>query len=248
MKAFTITLNTIPGQSVYKEGTKDVRTFFYVAIVTEGCQEEIQYINGINKAIVNIDEMPFRLICVNDLIDNEIIRKTYSNPLQRLRVLIEWRNECERKYGANPQDEDWLICDRDNSSFSDSQYDELLKEAGREKFKVIVSNPAFQIWLLFHFVSDITALNLDTKDKSSERLAVVETELLKYVPKYVHGCLDMICYGANMNDAVKNSKNNPTHLTDLKVLTGSNFYELIERLNQIATIDTSVFSTEEEKK
>lgn len=243
MNEFTFTLKTIPGQTRYEVGTKDVRAFFFIAIITEGRQEEIQYLKGINGVIQNIEEVPFKLVYINELIKEAIIKDTYSNPIQRMKVLIGWRQDCVDKYGINPNDEDWLICDRDNSSFSGDQYDKLLATAKRDNFKVIVSNPAFQIWLLFHFVSDISPLNLNSMDKSSDRIAVVENELRKYVPDYVHGSLNMSSFGERINNAVENSKKYPADLVTLKDMSGTNFYELIERLNQIATIDTSVFSS-----
>lgn len=243
MNEFTFTLKTIPGQTRYEVGTKDVRAFFFIAIITEGRQEEIQYLKGINGVIQNKEEVSFKLVYINELLSLSHISQSSSlglipylstqSCLHPIRTFILWMGF---EYVS-------LIIASFISSFSSDQYDKLLATAKRDNFKVIVSNPAFQIWLLFHFVSDISPLNLNSMDKSSDRIAVVENELRKYVPDYVHGSLNMSSFGERINDAVENSKKYPADLVTLKDMSGTNFYELIERLNQIATIDTSVFSS-----
>ena len=49
-----------------------------------------------------------------------------------------------------------IIIDRDRGSFSDKQYDEILNKCKESNYRLFVSNPTFEFWLLLHSNNIIT--------------------------------------------------------------------------------------------
>lgn len=117
-------------------------------------------------------------------------------------------------------------------------YGELLAEAETLGIHVIVSNPAFQIWLLFHFVKDITPLRLDDYPKSKDRLKIVESELKKHVDGYKHGSLEMDPFSEHIREAMDNSQSTTQDLKELKRSSDTNFRDLLcsiqDKCNNVA--------------
>ena len=221
-------LESVPGVAAYESSSEVANSLLSICIVTEGAVEEVEYFQYIKEQLVEHPDVKIVLNIVNETIGDA--EKNVSNPKKRYEQMKNWLAINAPTDGlTDVQDEEWLVCDRDNSSFSEAQYDFLLDKVRTDGLHLVVSNPAFQIWLLFHFESNIDALNLDSIEKSSDRIRVIEPRLKTHVPDYVHGSLKMASFSGHIKNAVANSSNYPTDLLDLKVKSGTNFRDIINR-------------------
>jgi len=221
-------LESVPGIAAYESSSEVVNSLLSICIVTEGAVEEVAYFQYVKEQLANHQDVKIVLNIVNETISDS--ERNVSNPQKRYEQMKNWLEINAPTEGlTDVQDEEWLGCDRDNSSFSEVQYDFLLDKVYTDNLHLVVSNPAFQIWLLFHFESNIDALNLDSIEKSSDRIRVIEPQLELHVPDYVHGSLEMATFSKFIKIAVDNSSNYPTNLLDLKTKSGTNFRDIISR-------------------
>ena len=227
MQALEFTFDTIPGLTAYTSGETPMHSALFIIIVTEGSREEIEYIRYVQQLLKEKEVTTFEVVVLNDFVANRKARISASNPMQRLNLMLDWKHKNLNVSEADVQDEDWLICDRDDDSFKERQYDKILRITERDGIHFIVSNPAFQLWLLFHFEGNLNRLNLHTYSSSREQLTVVENELKNHVPDYEHGSLDMNKFAPYIRNAIVNSQNYTMDIRELKTHVGSNFSDLL---------------------
>ena len=134
------------------------------------------------------------------------------------------------------KDNPWLICDRDKQSFKEKQYDEVLAMCEVNHVELIVSNPAFQLWLLLHFRSDISDLELDANEKSKISISKIEGVMRaeKLVPGYKHGTLNFEQFKNNIDDAIRNSCQFPKDPRVLKNAIGTNFDVIVNLIKSVS--------------
>ena len=224
MDKLNLNFITVPGKEAYESGSTPVHDLYFIAIIAEG-KEECIYLDYIKAVVNEVASVKLNIEILNKRYSEEKVALSESHPMKRLEALIEWSDTIHELSLAD--DEEWIVCDRDNGSFTDAQYDELLEKAKKLGVHVIVSNPAFQLWLLFHFTKDITTLQLDDYPKSKDRLKKVESELRKYVHSYKHGFLEMDSFSGHIRDAIDNSLSTSQDLKELKQSSGTNFRNLL---------------------
>lgn len=227
MKSIDFTFDTVPGVTDYTSGATSMHAALFIIIATEGSNEEIEYIKYVQSLLREKSVSSFEIVFLNDYISDDKIRVGASNPHQRLDMMLDWKHRQLSVVGTDVVDEDWLICDRDDGSFTEQQYGQVMQIAQHNNINVIVSNPAFQLWLLFHFTGNINGLHLDSLATSRERLDVVENELISHISDYQHGSIDMTKFARYISDAINNSQNYPMEPDDLKTMSGSNFANLL---------------------
>lgn len=227
MKSLDFTFDTIPGVTDYTSGATSMHSALFIIIATEGSNEEIEYIKYVQSLLRAKSVNSFEIVFLNDYVSDDKIRIGASNPHQRLDMMLDWKHKQLSISGADVTDEDWLICDRDDGSFTEQQYGQVMRIAKQNNISVVVSNPAFQLWLLFHFVDNIDGLHLDSFSTSRDRLDIVENELNYHVSDYQHGSIDMTKFAGCIGDAIANSQNYPMDPNDLKTMSGSNFANLL---------------------
>ena len=211
-------------QSVEEESLR------FIAIVTEGSVEELAYLKGYQSSKAPIGRER-RIYFLNDYINEEILaeEKTASHPLRRLELMKELLSLKNPDFSSYP-DEAWQVCDRDEQSFSCDQYDELLMECDRLNINLIVSNPAFQIWLLFHFDAWLKDALFEDGINSSRRLSIIERRLKFLLPGYQHGHLLFSRFKHRIDTAIANSRRYCTDVYTLKEECGTNFAQLMDSL------------------
>ena len=97
--------------------------------IVENVEEDCEFLLNmiIKKLFLTIEEIPNILETVLKNIENKQI--TYSEDIDKM---------C-------------LIVDRDKKSFKEEQYNYVKEECERKNFKLYVTNPCFEFWLLLHF-------------------------------------------------------------------------------------------------
>lgn len=201
--------------------------------VTEGSKEEIIYLKGVIKSLTENDsQFNKTIICVNEEIDESIMpgKLQQSHPLSRLELLNDFLS---LKYSKRPQSLTlWLICDRDNGSLTNNQYDKLVQDATQNQVNLIISNPAFQIWLFFHFYSWLREGIYEDGLTCKDRIRLLEKMISKKVRGYCHGSLNFSYFTINISKAIINSQKYTTNIIQLKHDFGTNFNEIIQAISK----------------
>ena len=225
MRLLSSTINTIPGTSSHAEGTENPRSLAFIVYLGEG-QEESQYLEMLSKGKENmIDVFKYYL--------NTQQRITWSHPQHRYKALIEFlESDCS---DFSPHlDKAFLISDRDSQSFKATQYDEVLKNCEDKGIIWIVSNPSFQLWLLFHFTDEIKSLDLENVNGCKKQIEKIETHIKAFSPQgYTHGVLKQSVFKPHIEDAIKNSEQYCLSVKDLKENIGTNFSELVKYILRV---------------
>ena len=128
-----------------------------------------------------------------------------------------------------------LVVDRDRKSFSAEQYDAVMKICRENDIKLFVSNPCFELWLLFHVCNpdtlDISKLKKNEKIPGLEpKKTYSETELIKYVSNYKKNSFDPLVFINKIDNAICNEKLFTEKLDELKNDVGTNIGTLIEEM------------------
>ena len=236
-------IDTTPGQVAYKSATKEMAALFVISVIAEGYREETKYLKCIKKICAQKGIVSISLVIVNKRYASKEAAIGHSNPLKRLDALMEWKQNCQPIPGYDQKDEYWLICDRDNHSFDNNQYDELLEKADAEGVKVVVSNPAFQIWLLLHLTPSLESYKLEQYPDSHDCIYNGVIPAIKTLyPHYSHGDIVMKVFEPLIASARKNTKTYEKTLEQLKDNIGTNITSIFNRIDEIAAKD--VFESE----
>lgn len=118
-----------------KSGLRDAKL---IVIATEGEQTEKAYFNGI----------AFSTSYRNSAVHIEVLDRLDGNsdPKNCLLLLNKFKSE----YHLNQNDELWLVCDVDR--WGDKKLSEVNQLCKQKGYKLAISNPCFELWLLIHHV------------------------------------------------------------------------------------------------
>lgn len=139
-------------------------------------------------------------------------------------------------------DEVCLIVDRDKSSFNDYQYDNLIEKCKKNNYKLYISNPCFEFWLLLHF-NEVFQINkkaliennkLIYRDKENNKIRMnfSEKQLREIIPSFHKTNLNFDHFINRIDLAITNANKFATSLENLKIGIGSNVGELIQELRE----------------
>lgn len=228
-------INTI-GLSNFKLDSEDEEAVFWVTIITEGSKEEPNYIEFYKEWLSERGLLHKNIRCLNKI--NEECG-TNSHPLSRYELLKSILQQKDPNYSAYSNDA-WVVCDRDERSFKEDQYDLLMEKCKLDKINLVVSNPAFQLWILFHFDSWIREQYYNDDYNNLDRLSFIEKRIrtcLKLVPAskigYSHGNMPLSLFQilcTRIDGSIQNSKKYTTDVKSLKSELGTNFADLIEAI------------------
>ena len=177
--------------------------------IVENVEEDCEFLLNmiIKKLFLTIEEIPNILEIVLKNIENKQI--TYSEDIDKM---------C-------------LIVDRDKKSFKEEQYNYVKEECERKSFKLYVTNPCFEFWLLLHFdeVHLINKEELLENKRASSKVRSVESELKKYFP-YNKNKYNAELLIEKIDLAIENEKRFCEDIERLKNELGSNVGLLIQEL------------------
>lgn len=196
-------------------------------IACEGRRSEYRYFNGLyqNSKELGISSM-IELVFVEH--DNN----SGNHPLQ---VIKEAKNEIDERGNFLEGDSICIVVDRDANSFTVSQFETALKLCLEKNCKLYVSNPCFELWLLFHF-SDLGGLDLDAIKENLKQGRRTYTESLlkeRLGGSYSKRRLDFNKFKDRVSLAISNSRKHPTALPLLRDNVGSNIGLLISEMRQM---------------
>lgn len=125
-----------------------------------------------------------------------------------------------------------IIVDRDKQSFKENQYDMVVQKCVENHFRLYVSNPCFEFWLLMHF-PEVHALDVNLLHKNpliTARRRYTENELRKLVPGYTKTNIKFEYYVNSIFNAITNEKAFAEDIPALKYNIGSNIGFLLSEL------------------
>ena len=179
--------------------------------IVENVEEDCEFLLNmiIKKLFLTIEEIPNILEIVLKNIENKQI--TYSEDIDKM---------C-------------LIVDRDKKSFKEEQYNYVKEECKKKNFKLYVTNPCFEFWLLLHFdeVHLINKEELLENKRASSKVRFVESELKKYFP-YNKNKYNAELLIEKIDLAIENEKKFCENIEELKDKLGSNIGLLIKELKE----------------
>lgn len=177
--------------------------------IVENVEEDCEFLLNmiIKKLFLTIEEIPNILETVLKNIENKQI--TYSEDIDKM---------C-------------FIVDRDKKSFKEEQYNYVKEECKKKNFKLYVTNPCFEFWLLLHFdeVHLINKEELLENKRASSKVRFVESELKKYFP-YNKNKYNAELLIEKIDLAIENEKRFCEDIERLKNELGSNVGLLIQEL------------------
>lgn len=196
-------------------------------IIPEGEKTEIQYFLGIrdNTREININSLIEVIPIEND--DEELGQ---SHPIRKINNFNEDIENNKFLYDKEI-DKVCFVIDRDPQNFSEEQFDNFLRMCKDYNYKVYVSNPTFELFLLMHddkiFGIDRTAMLENRRVSNSKRF--LEVKLSE-----IFGCnkknINFEKFKVNIKKAINNEKRFEENLINLKYNLGSNVGTLLDEM------------------
>jgi hypothetical protein len=196
-------------------------------IASDGKKTEYAYFKGLIEARKELR--------INPLI--EVLPVSHSSDTKTHPMyIVEETRKCIDESNVFFTETDFVcvIFDRDAHSFTEEQFDTVLKECQKYDYRMFISNPCFELWLLFHF-SDVSSYNVQqllANKKEGNRTAV--EIILK--DDFLGGSYNKVRlqfkthYQPRVALAIENAKRYAQRLEDLKTQLGSNVGVLVEEL------------------
>lgn len=204
----------------------------YVTTITKKTMKNI-YISEVRRYKENhhnpIDIDKLNMI-INGLIDNYLEKYKVDDIFQDeniLKELIEEQSTFDKDI-----DKIYLVVDRDKKSFTEKQYDYILKKTKENNVQFYIINPCFEFWLLLHFkdCKEYSNMQLIENKYVTSDNTFVYAELKKCDSSYTKSKFNTELYMNRINIAIENSKKYVNDITLLKKFAGTNIHLLLEKL------------------
>lgn len=194
-------------------------------IACEGEKTEYRYFKGIIEFRTEIGINP-----LVEIIPIHHDKDTSSNPLK---IYQDAKEEIKNASNFLDGDKLCIIADRDKQSFTDSQYDVLLKAEKNNEIKFCISNPCFEFWLLLHF-SDCSEYDMNllcNNEKEGNRTFVEKCLMEKLGGSYNKTRLKFSeNYKVRIKLAIENAKKYSLSAEELKNNIGTTVALLIDEM------------------
>jgi hypothetical protein len=146
-----------------------------IVIATEGRRTEGIYFEGLSQYLCN---PKVHVEVIEKLDDN-------SSPKEVLRKL----NIFTKEFNLDENDELWMVIDRDYQSWKPQMIKSVAQICHQKKgFYLALSNPAFELWLILHFI-DCSILSQKEKDLIFENRKVGKKSSKTYTKKLLSGAI-----------------------------------------------------------
>lgn len=171
-----------------------VRDAKLIIIATEGSKTEPRYFR----------EMASQKYYPNSRVKVWILEKeddTASSPKHVLRELDRYKDE----FYVEEDDELWLVIDLDN--WGDGKIAQVASLCQQKNYKLAVSNPCFELWLLLHIrtLEEYTPQELEdfqNNQKTDSNRTPLESELLDILGEYNKSNIKVECFLPHVEEAI----------------------------------------------
>lgn len=192
---------------IRRSGFRDARLF---VIATEGEKTEPSYFHFL-KSHTTFQSPRIHIEIIPSL-------RGESSPQSVLRNLDNFKKE----YKLREDDQLWMLIDRDVQSWSVKNLKDCKAKCRQKKYKLCLSNPNFEIWILLHFcdiheLSPEEKLNLQRNAKIGSR-SHIEIKIIESIGSYNKSNLNLELIYSNLEIAINNNlkltSNNTINLID----------------------------------
>ena len=114
MADLIFSIETLPTVTAYDSESELLNPALFIAIAAEG-QEEILYVEELEKLVKKYSS-DINIIILNKFYARMKDAISLSHPSHRYELIEKWREYYSQKCGITENEEEWLICDRDNQS------------------------------------------------------------------------------------------------------------------------------------
>ena len=143
-------------RSFYKNEEQKVRDYNLFIIVTEGTKREVEYL------------FPFDII---DRIKVVYVPWTDEDRGSAPNRVLARMDKYIRNEGISTKDNDTLWCVIDVDQWEQESINALAAYCKKvESANLIISNPCFEVWLLYHVLSDLTGVDCSRAQKLKKKL------------------------------------------------------------------------------
>lgn len=125
-----------------------------------------------------------------------------------------------------------MVIDRDKDSFSNEQYDNVVKFCNDNNVNIYVSNPCFELWLLMHFdefdKENKADLFLNKKVNASGKRYLEKR--LNEICRFKKNCIDFSKFEHGIKKAIEREKDLTEDITKIKYELGTNVGILVNNI------------------
>jgi hypothetical protein len=181
-------------------------------IATEDRYAPKQYFDAL-RATVKSSRIKTKVLPTEDC------RSSPAHVLERLKTF-------DAEHDSMPDDERWLLLDTDHWIQSNHKPSlmKVLNDARKIGYKVAMSRPCFEFWLLLHHHEDASSLNIVRCDDVRPHLLAKLSTYNKTLLKPNHYPLDSIA------SAILRAKQLDTEPADIPSKNGSRIYRIVEKI------------------
>jgi len=204
-------------------GVREPKKVYLLAC--EGRHTERRYFDGVNDFKEDLS--------IADYIDIDIFVKENPDNSNPVKIFEDLKNQVDSK-GVEAE-EFCLIVDRDPHSFTETQFDKLLKCCKDEGYSIYLSNPNFEFWLLLHFLNE--ELSLEERKEFLADKGKLENALQYFLIKNefsraqnFNKRIKFEHYKDGLEKAIENGRYYEGDLEKLKENIGTNVYKLLEEM------------------
>ncbi|MGP1437569.1 MAG: RloB family protein [Treponema sp.] len=208
----------------------------------------ISKMNSSNKAVWAI---------LNKIIDNKLEITDTTSDLSKVCELFDKSLKIENfitnledvmkhaEISYEDGDKICIIVDRDKGSFTEEQFEKILKKCEENKFLFYVTNPCFEFWLLLHYddvfdldlkkikcTNEVAEIKHNSKVSKKKKKSYLEIELRKRLKYYTKSSYSVEELMSKVDIAIKNEENFCEDISKLKDNVGSNIGKLIQELRK----------------
>ena len=226
---------------------KDGKWKLYI-IAAEGDKKEPNYFDALTIKY----EQDFRLSNIHvEFIDREKEKAGNSSPNSVHETLLEFYEELEKQYGLQEYDELWMIIDTDDYNNRKIAILKILEKCNENPiYKLCISNPCFEIWLILHFFDLETSLQdcIPGNPEVSSLKDYIKNQYIKKRPGICKKLWNMIHQSLNQPSNAKIIEYIPQAISRAKIIgechpndpgypenkIGTEVYKLLEKLTQMS--------------
>jgi hypothetical protein len=165
---------------------------------------------------------------------NEVFSQSLASKegLEIVREIIDTYKSDDLLYEVG-MDDVCIVVDRDAHSFTVDQYDEVMLKCEEEGFRLFVTNPCFEFFLLLHKTDCTQYSPKDVKENAKEHnCTFMERELKRYVSGYKKDSLRFLDFWDNLSDAMQNCLLYARSLIEIKDKIGTNLNILVQEFRE----------------
>ncbi len=199
---------------VRKSGIRDARL---IVIACEGAVTEPEYFNAVRS----------RFILHPSRVHIEIIERQENKSAPE--YVLEVLDDFTREYSLTKDDELWIVIDYDR--WGEKKLSQESAKAVQKKYRLAVSRPCFEFWLLLHFIDADTLTEKDIAYLEGKGCKAAKSMLHTFLKDKPAGVRKVDVYMPKVHDAIEHARRldtDPEHRWPNSV--GSRLYRLMESI------------------